>query len=662
MGRNLATKEAEITGGWQIILKDFEHVAPSSHVWTSETYKIFGYAPGEVILDINTYFGHIHPDDIFMVQSNLERCIKNGVQFDIKYRIKANGGEECWVHDTATVEYFFGSKEWMKLSGSISTIPKPRELPNPAVNLRHQLLSTGIDGAIPDMELHKSLSDDERAELEKMYYPDLVDRLGQTQWHLMESQRIANIGSWQIIMKDLENVVPGSHQWSDEVFRIYGYKPNEVEITIGSYIKHIHPEDIEVVLEALRGAITDNSYFDLEHRSIRKDGVEILVRLRGECTRYLGSTEWVRIIGSVKDITFRKKAERYEAGLKSVFAHTTLAYVLLDAHLNVVLFNDAAYNNVLMSPGKTLTEGSNFLEYVPKERQAEAESRYQSVLCGKSITYELPFTTHDRRQFWFLVRLFPTRSVDGNITGIALATEDITERKMADEALREKNQQLEQLFEHLNDIREEERKSIAQEIHDELGQQLTTVKTGAAIVKRRMKDLGIADPNIEMLLDEVGEAIKSVRRISTSLHPMILEHKGLAGAASWLIDEFQKRHAMEVERTINLQQEVSDAKMAIVLFRILQESLTNIIRHASASKVTIELCDEGQEILLRVADNGVGIDLEGLKRRQTFGIISMKERIAAVRGNFTIDCNCPSGTVVRVAVPIPQEELMVARI
>jgi signal transduction histidine kinase len=215
----------------------------------------------------------------------------------------------------------------------------------------------------------------------------------------------------------------------------------------------------------------------------------------------------------------------------------------------------------------------------------------------------------------------------------------------------EKNQKLHDLTAHLQNIREEERMHIAREMHDELGQLLTAFRMDIAWLEKRMDH---ADPPIKEKLKDmtrlVDDSVVFVRKLSSELRPSVLDDFGLIPALEWHSKEFEKRFHIAVSFQTNLKEVKVTAPVATGLFRMYQESLTNVARHANASSVTSELHVNDQNIELSITDNGNGFEVDRGKRK-TLGLLGMQERAAMIGGKLDI-CSTPgSGTSVRIVIP-----------
>lgn len=209
-----------------------------------------------------------------------------------------------------------------------------------------------------------------------------------------------------------------------------------------------------------------------------------------------------------------------------------------------------------------------------------------------------------------------------------------------------------ELAKHLQHIREEERTRIAREIHDELGQQLTGLKMDLSWLQKRSNHLNTEfDEKLISSLALVDETVKTVRRISTQLRPSILDDLGLISALEWQSDEMQKRYHIHSLFFSNVSSINLKSEIATAIFRIYQESLTNVLRHAQATEVntTIEL--NSNQLMLVISDNGIGFDEKFIKDKKTLGLLGMKERTLMLGGTFKIESKEKEGTTLIVNIP-----------
>lgn len=234
---------------------------------------------------------------------------------------------------------------------------------------------------------------------------------------------------------------------------------------------------------------------------------------------------------------------------------------------------------------------------------------------------------------------------------------DISERVKAQEALAEHAREIERLTAHLQNIREEERSQIALEIHDVLGQQLTAIKMDAVWLNKKIPEKNdTVSERIDTMVNLIDETIKTVRRIASELRPAILHDLGLVAALEWQGTEFQKNTGLRLHFNSDGCTEEPDSKLSINVFRIYQETLTNIARHAEATQVDTDFHCRHNRMHLVIKDNGKGIDPDNIGTGKSLGLISMRERARLFGGDIRIENNQPHGTVVSLDLPFKKHK------
>jgi signal transduction histidine kinase len=249
----------------------------------------------------------------------------------------------------------------------------------------------------------------------------------------------------------------------------------------------------------------------------------------------------------------------------------------------------------------------------------------------------------------------------GELNELAKAFDDMagaleyreTQRQKAEQDLRNSHEQLRNLSSHLESVREEERTRLAREIHDELGQALTALKMDIAWLNRRL------DPEQEPLHEKtrsmgdlIDATIRTVQRLSGELRPGLLDDLGLAAAIEWQAEEFQKRAGIACDVRLNLGETTLSRDHATAIFRIFQETLTNVLRHARATQVSVLLQAQDNQLILEVVDNGRGITEEEIRGVRAFGLIGMRERVLTLKGQILIDGRPGRGTTITITVPL----------
>jgi signal transduction histidine kinase len=231
------------------------------------------------------------------------------------------------------------------------------------------------------------------------------------------------------------------------------------------------------------------------------------------------------------------------------------------------------------------------------------------------------------------------------------------QHRRAEEQLRQSHEQLRALSVYLQSVREEERTRIAREVHDELGQALTGCKLDLSWIASKLpRELKSLIEKTRALTSHIDSTIQTVRRISAELRPGVLDHLGLVAALEWQANEFQNRTGIKCDVRTNLRDTLLDQDLSTTLFRIFQETLTNVIRHAGATQVTVNLKEEDSRITLEVKDNGRGIAQSEVSNGKSMGLLGMRERAALLGGIFRIG-RLARGNGTRVSVSIPLHRL-----
>jgi signal transduction histidine kinase len=247
-----------------------------------------------------------------------------------------------------------------------------------------------------------------------------------------------------------------------------------------------------------------------------------------------------------------------------------------------------------------------------------------------------------------LARLVPA------VTRALRETEQRRDRQEAEEKLLRSNGQLRALTGHLQFVREEERTRIAREVHDELGQALTGLKLDLSMLAGKPVSDRMLKRRVKEMEAQVDATILTVRRIATELRPGVLDSLGLAAAIEWQAMDFQKSTGIRCQVSIHVVESNWDREFSTVCFRIFQETLTNIIRHANATQVEVVLTQADRELILMVSDNGRGISERDVADARSIGITGMRERVAQVGGEVSFLGVPGKGTTVTMRVPIPE--------
>ncbi len=226
------------------------------------------------------------------------------------------------------------------------------------------------------------------------------------------------------------------------------------------------------------------------------------------------------------------------------------------------------------------------------------------------------------------------------------------DRRRAQERLKKSHEQLRALSVYLQHVREDERIRISRQVHDELGQALTGLKMDLYWLASRLpKQLRAVRDKTKTMSAHIDSTIQTVRRISTELRPGILDDLGLVAALEWQASEFQKRTGIKCEVVSEIGEAILEEDLNTAFFRIFQESLTNVVRHANATRVDVRIWEEDGNLLMEIRDNGRGIAEGDLANTRSIGVLGMRERAALLGGELTLTGAPGEGTTVRVRIP-----------
>jgi PAS domain S-box-containing protein len=329
------------------------------------------------------------------------------------------------------------------------------------------------------------------------------------------------------------------------------------------------------------------------------------------------------------------------------------AIVAVDESLNIVLFNPAAENMFGLKASAVI--GKPFDMLIPERLRAKHlihVGRFVDTEAGsRTMAPQLEIAGRRADGKEFPIESTISKSLIGGKLQMTAVLRDVTEHRLAEIELRQVNRQLRNLSASLQNVREEERTRISRELHDELGQQLTGLKLSLSWLGTRLKEGRTTTPDtVDEMRYLLDTAIASVRRISTELRPLILDDLGFGEAISWQTLEFAKRSDLEITLNLPAAADVHEDELATALFRIVQESLTNVARHANATRVKIDLVAERGKLVLTINDNGQGI--QNNAKQGGIGLVSMRERANSIGAQFNIISGPGVGTTIEVTIPL----------
>jgi PAS domain S-box-containing protein len=474
---------------------------------------------------------------------------------------------------------------------------------------------------------------------------------------LTQAVRVADLGIFE------HDHLTDAVYWSPMMRDILG-KGREEPVSLPAYIELIHPDERDEIVAAVRRAHdpAGDGLYTVEHRLVQGDGSVRWVSLRSR-TFFEGegaARRPVRTIGAMMDITERKRAEEEKAKLVYLAEHNYDYVAMADLEGRLIYMNPAGKRMVGLEEPDDY-HGRHLLEFLAEESREDFTQKVLPVVRSRGHwTGELRMqNVKTGRRFDVHRSTFYIRDpATGAPLCLATITRDITELKRAEAELKRSHEQLRELGARLNWAREEERANIAREVHDQLGETLAALKSDLGAVRERLSS---APPTLRDKLRAMSSLVEtmgqSVRTICTELRPVVLDQLGLLPAIEWQAAEFQKRTGIACEIDCVLRKGQPDSNRSIALFRIYQEILANIARHADASVVTIHVEDENGTLVLEVRDNGRGITEQEVADPKSLGLFGMRERAAAFGGTVTFIGKRGAGTTVTATMPLGEHRV-----
>ena len=414
----------------------------------------------------------------------------------------------------------------------------------------------------------------------------------------------------------------------------------------------VHPEDREKVIRNSREMLNRRRTAPHEFRIVTKDGrirwimeTVTLIPWRGERA----------VLGNSMDITEQFEARNKLAELEALEASIleAIPHAVIGLQDRRIIFANDRVEAVFGWRAKDLIGKSTRVLYQTDEGyEAIARDLYSVLEKKRTFRSEFPCRRRDGTGIECMVSAarIGTQLKQKNIV---ITYEDITDRKRAETEIERSREQLRNLSAHLQSVREKERTRIARELHDELGQLLTALNTGLVLLNRKIPETekALRDQTGSMI-ELVDMTMQTLKRIYMALRPGMLDHLGLAVAIGWQAGEFEKRTGIRCKVTVDPEDLSLDPDLSTAIFRIFQETLTNIARHAGAARVHVSLKATAEKVLLTVRDNGRGITQEQLAKPNSFGLLGMRERTHYWGGDVRISGKPGKGTLVKVDIPL----------
>ena len=477
--------------------------------------------------------------------------------------------------------------------------------------------------------------------------------------------------------------------WNQGAQRIKGYRPEEI---IGQHFSIFYtPEDARAgrPQRGLEEAAARGRYKD-EGWRVRKDGSRfwaevVIAPVRDAAGNLLGfakvtrdlterkqqeeemTTAEERLEALVEERTAElvKANERLQAEillphrldqlvlLQLVLDRSPIACVMNDTDFSITYWNPAAEQIFGFSKEEALGK-LPYETFVPHTARAYVESVRERTAGGDTgANGASECVTRDGRAIFCEWYNTPLKDSAGTFIGYLSMLQDVTERKRSEEQFRASSEQLRALAARLQSAREDERTYVAREIHDELGQACTALKMDLVLLVQQLpKNRRRAHERAQSMVKLIDDMIHSLRRIASELRPSTLDDLGLLAAIELQAQEFENRSGIKCHLALPQTEIALDSHRSTAIFRIFQETLTNVARHANATRVNVRLVGDAESVTLEVTDNGKGIDEIRASAHNSLGLLGMRERALLLGGEFNVAGVSGQGTTVTLRVPL----------
>lgn len=416
-----------------------------------------------------------------------------------------------------------------------------------------------------------------------------------------------------------------------------------------------HPDEVETRKRLLQGLLSHpGQAFPLKLRRQHRDGTWRW--LEGHAINLLDVSGVNGLVTNIRDITERILVEsqlqasevRYRQLAEA--AHDLVA--VIDRDFKVVYHNSVAAQ--LWGSAARDLNGKKLDELFPAQVASSQKATLQKVQeSGEALYVEAP-SIFQGKEIWLGTWLTPLGEIQrGEKSQVLVVARDISRTKVVEQSLLKTQQQLRALSHRTLIAIEAERAQIARDLHDDFGQSLTAIKIDlsrlAAALPKNEAVMGLLKETNSL----VDSGIEQVRQIATGLRPAILDDLGLSAALDWLAAGFKQRTGIACELDLPEQSLPISSDLNTAIFRIAQEALTNVARHAQASQVLIRLKQEGEAVSLIIQDNGRGITPQEIENPLSLGLLGMRERLYPWEGGLKVEAEPGQGTTIRISVPLP---------
>ena len=462
--------------------------------------------------------------------------------------------------------------------------------------------------------------------------------------------RATNDGLWDLNVET-------NQLWANETHQqLYGFSLADPIPEFDAWVKRIHPQDRERIVGAFEKAKDSGGESQAEEYRFYSETAGWINVYGRTLFKRNAEGKLVRLIGSMIDISVSKKTEeellKSKQQFQSLVENISGVYWVNNLETYQSLYISPSYETIWGRKVEDLYKNpADFINAVHPDDRPFLFEAHKNVIHTSVMNITYRIIRPDGAIRWISAKTNVVVNAEGSNIEYGYA-EDITERKMAEEEIKNTNEQLRQLTAHLQSIREDERKRIGREIHDELGQQLTAIKMDVVWIDKKMPAETIAlKTKLKNIIGLLDGSNQSIRRILSELRPLVLDDYGLIEAMEWLGRQFTTNTGIPVKFVSSEAEIKAPELIATCIFRVYQEAFTNITKHARAKAISTSLDIIGDTIVVIIEDDGKGFKIESAQSNKSFGIFGMKERVLSLDGKFELFSSPGKGTKIVITLP-----------
>lgn len=570
-------------------------------------YTMLGYKPYEFEQTYDSWVDLMHPDqkDWLPEKAINESVIKDN--FSIEFQLRCKSGQYKWI-----------LSHWKVFGRDKNGVP------------------ARVIGTHADITERKQTEQALRLSEERLRY----------------ALEAADEGYWDFELKS--NIIFLSPRY----YTMLGYDPDEFELTLDKWFKMLHPESRGRIIQMLSDPKTLPDNITVEFQMSNKAGEYRWILSHWKIFSREESGYPLRILGTNADITERKKIEEAlilnERRMSLIFDAVPVAFFDVDVSsgMNIKWISSSIERLTGFPPEKFINDQEFWKSRVHKDDLPDLSELIRTARELFQVEHRLKCA--DNKYKWFMYRIYMVRDAEGNPMKMMGLMQDISKSKSYEKKIKASEKQARALSTHLENVREEERKTLARDVHDELGQSLTVLKLMANSIKKDLLNGKKVDPaELDEMTTLISSTIKSVQRITTELRPDILDTAGLIAAIEWQAESFSSHNEVECWTDLKAFNDFEfDGSVSTIIFRTVQEALTNVSRHAGATRVNVSLKKGSTNMVLAIEDNGIGITSKIMKDTASFGLKGMRERAAFAGGQLSIRGQKEKGTTVTLKIPL----------